>query len=241
MSEENYTIFSVCNRVPTEPYYCLSEWYKSTEGMNKLVVAGAGTIYTGLCDKIKFLYRMIEHGHIKTKYLIACDSWDLVFAAKPEEILLKYFQFDADIVVSAEKNCFPADLKDEYDKLPSTSSYKYLNSGFIVGTTEAIFKTLEAMKVEEIPNDYFDGEKNVHFNDQFEFQKIFLQQPVKMVLDYNQVLSNTLHQVTLDELDFSEDAIRNKETGSFPCTFHFNGSGKSGPCRNPILKHLNLL
>ncbi len=237
----DYTIFSVCNRYPTEPYYCLDSWLKSVAAFNTLVVASVGTPYTGLCDKVKFLYRAILGGHIKTKYLIACDSWDLVFAADAEEVIETYKCFNADIVVSAERNCFPADLKEQYDQLPSTSSFKYLNSGFIVGTTDAMLAMLEAMEVESIPNDYFDGEKNVHFNDQFEVQKIFLKQPVKMELDYQQILSGTLHSVTMDDLDFSGERIKIKETGSYPCVLHMNGSAKTDGLREPILTHLNLI
>lgn len=241
MSEPNYTIFAVCNRLPIEPYYCYGEWERSTEGMNKLVVSYVGTHYTGLCDKAKFLYRAIKFDHIKTEYVIVCDCWDLVFCATPEEIISKFLEFDCDLVISGERNCFPADLKDEYDKLPATSSFKYLNSGMIVGRTDKMLELLEAMKVEEIPNDYWDGEKNIHFNDQFEYQKIFLQQPVNIKLDYDCVLSIPLHQVSIDDLDFSGDRIVVKETNSKPCTLHMNGSSKTDGLREPILKHLNLL
>lgn len=241
MTEPNYTIFCVSNRYPTEPYYCLDAFMKSTEGMNKLMVAGIGTHYIGLCDKAKFLYRAIKYGHIKTTFVVVCDCWDLVFCSTPEEIIERFLEMDCDLVISAERNCFPADLKDEYDKLPSTSTFKYLNSGMIVGYTDKMLETLEAMKVEEIPNDYFDGEKNVHFNDQFEYQKIFLQQPVHIKLDYDCKLSIPLHQVSMEDLDFSGERILVKETGATPCTLHLNGSSKTDGLRAPILKHLNLL
>lgn len=241
MNEPNYTIVTICNRVPQEEYYCLHQWEQSVAGTNKFVIQAIGTYYQGLCDKPKFVYRAIKGGHIKTKYIIFCDCWDLVFCTSPEEIILKFLGFDCDLVISAERNCFPADLKDEYDKLPSTSSFKYLNSGMIVGYTDKMLELLEAMKVEEIPNDYFDGEKNVHFNDQFEYQKAFLGQAVSIKLDYDCSLSMPLHQVTLDDLDFSEERIRNKETNSYPCTMHMNGSSKTDGLREPILKHLNLL
>lgn len=241
MSEPNYTIFTVCNRFPTEPYYCLEAWGKSVEGTNYLMVSSVGSPYQGLCDKPKFIYRAIKQGAIKTKFIIFCDCWDLVLTTTPEEIIEKFLEFECDLVVSAEKNCFPADLKDQYDALPPTSSFKYLNSGLIVGYTDKLLETLEAMKVEEIPNDYWDNDHMVHFNDQFEYQKIFLQQPVNIKLDYQQILSRTLHEAKLDELDFSEPRIRNIETNSYPCTMHMNGNGKSeNGIREAILNHLKL-
>lgn len=240
MNDPNYTIVSICNRIPIEDYYCFHEFKKSIEGTNNLIIQAIKTQYQGLCDKPKFVYRAIKEGHIKTKYIIFCDSWDLVFCTTPEEIILKFLGMDCDLVISAERNCFPADLKEEYDKLPATSSFKYLNSGMIVGYTDKLLETLEAMEVEKIPDDYWDGEKNIHFNDQKFYQDIFLKQPVRIKLDYDCSLSIPLHQVKLDDLDFSESRIRNVETESYPCTFHLNGGAKTGGLREPILSHLNL-
>lgn len=238
----NYTIVTICNRIPREDYYCLQEFEKSTNDYNKIVIQYVDTPYQGLGDKPKFVYRAIKRGIIPTKYIIFTDCWDLVFADKPEEIIEKYKDFNCDLVFSGERNCFPADLKDEYDKLPFTSSFKYLNSGFIVGETDALLTTLEAMKVEEIPNDYWDDNKghNVHFNDQFEYQKIFIQQPVLMKLDYAQALSQTMHDVNAEDIDLTGEKIRNTETGSHPSTIHFNGSGKTNGLQEPILKKLGL-
>lgn len=239
---KEFQIVTISNRVPTEDYYCLSQWYKSVEGYEPLVIGSAGTPYTGLCDKAKFVYRAIKGGHIRAKYILFSDSWDLVYAAKPEEVIDRYLEFNADLVISSEKTCFPEDLKANYDKLPFTSSYKYLNSGMIVGRTDSLYTTLEAMEVEDIPDDYFDEVKrcNVHFNDQFEYQKIFLKQPVNIKLDYNQTIANSLHAVGIDELDFSEARIKNIETTSKPCVFHLNGGAKTGGLREPILNHLGL-
>lgn len=242
MSEPNYTLFCVSNRKPTEDYYCYDAFMKSTEGMNSLMVSGVGTAYIGLNDKAKFLYRVLQFGHIKTKYVIVSDVWDLVFCCQPEEIILRFLEQDCDVWFSSEKNCFPDFYKDEYDKLEAPTAYKYLNSGMIVAYADKMLELLEAMKIEEVPTDYFDGEKNVHFVDQTEYGKAFLKQPVRMKLDYEQKLSRTLHNATLDELDFSEARIKNVDTGSYPCTIHFNGNGKSeNGLRAAILKHLNLL
>lgn len=238
----DYTIVTISNRSPTENYYCLNQWHQSVQGTNHIVIKEMGTPYRGLGDKPRFVYRAIKQGLIKTKYIIFCDCWDLVFASTPEEIIEKYLAFNSDLVISAEKNCFPEDLKEEFDKLPYTSSYRYLNSGMIVGTTDSLLTTLEAMDAENIPNDYFDKERNCnfHYNDQKLYQDIFLQQPVKITLDYNQIIANSLHQVKIEELDFSEKRIRNIETGSYPCVLHMNGSAKSDGLREPILKHLGL-
>lgn len=236
-------IITVCNRSPVEEYYCLREFVKSTSGHDmKVLGTGAGE-YRGLASKPKLLHRAISESQIKYKYIIFCDSWDLVFACHPQELFETYLSFASPIVVSCEKNCFPTDYKEQYDALPYTSSYKYLNSGMIVGETEAIFEALESMNLRKVPDDHYDAEKGrmVHPNDQQLWQEVFLKQPVNIELDYQQILCNTLHDVELDDLDFSMDRIRNRETKTYPCSFHFNGGAKTGECRNPVLEHLKMI
>ena len=242
MSEPNYTLFAVSNRLPSEDYYCWQQWDETTKNMNRLVVEAVETPYVGLCDKAKFLFRCIKREYIKTKFVIVSDVWDLVFCTGAEEIISEFLKMDCDVAFSSEKNCFPDELKADFDKIAAPTEFKYLNSGIIVGYTDKIFEMLEAMKIEEVPTDYFDGQRNVHFVDQLEYMRAFIAQPVKIKLDYNQKLSRTLHNATLDELDFSKDRIRNISTDSYPCTIHFNGNGKSeNNLRSTILKHLKLL
>lgn len=242
---KEYTVVTVCNRFPMEPYYTLREFEKSLGNEPPIVLGTKPGEYGGLGSKPRLLYNAIKSNVIATNHVIFCDCFDLVFAVKPSELFELYKNYNSPFVISAEKNCFPADLKEEYDKLDSGGSpYKYLNSGMIVAETEAMLAVLESMDAPNIPNDYYSPEKNcmINPNDQEYYQKEFLKQPVKMVLDYEQALCNTLHSVELDELEFSDGGkIFNKITGSYPCSFHLNGGAKTGPCREPILKHLKLI
>ncbi len=240
----SYRIITVANRRPTEDYYTFDEYFRSLGGEQVSVLGTKAGEYGGLGSKVRLLYHAIKGGHIPEKYIIVSDCFDLVFACRPKELFLKYFQFSSPVVISAEKNCFPETYKKEYDELGDDGSYyKYLNSGMVVGETEAILTILESMDAKNIPNDYWDAEKNcqVNPNDQEYYQHEYLKQPVKMVLDVYQILCNTLHSVEIDELDFSQEKIFNNVTKTFPCSFHLNGGAKTGPCREPILKKLNLL
>lgn len=239
----SYTVVTVANKIPQEPYYTFHEHFKSLQGVQALVLGVNPGEYKGLGSKPRLLYEAIKENKIETKYIIFNDCFDLVYACHPDKLFLKYKQFASPIVISAEKNCFPGDLKGKYDELQEDrgSSYKYLNSGMIVGETEAILTALESMDAKNIPADHFDGEKMVHPNDQLYWQHEFLKQPVKISLDRYQILCNTLHQVEKEELDFGWDFIWNKVTKTFPCSFHFNGSAKTNGLREPILNHLNLL
>jgi hypothetical protein len=238
----NYKVVTITSGVAPAWYFLQNEFYQSLKGYD--VLSLQPEFWGGLSTKPKVLYAAIKNGTIDTKYIIFTDSWDMVFAGSPDEVMSKYKEFECPLVISAEKNCFPEDTKAAYDALNSPTKYKYLNSGFIVGETEAILACLEAMDLPNLPDDHYDAEKrcNVHPNDQFEFQKIFLQQPVKIKLDCFQELSQTLHDADVNDFDFSKNRIRNIHTGSYPITFHFNGGSKDKlELRNPILQKLKLL
>jgi len=238
----NFRVVTVCNRIPQEPYYTLREFEKSLGDAPLTVLGTKKGEYLGLASKPKLLLDAIYKGLISEEYVIFCDCWDLVFTCHPEELFECYQAFSAPIVVSSERNCFPADLREQYDALPFTSSFRYLNSGMIVAETQALQIALESMELHNVPDDHFDPDlgRMVHPNDQFLWQQTFLKQPVRIELDYNQILCNTLHDVKIEDLDFSKGRIRLKETGVYPCSYHLNGGAKTGGLREPILNHLGL-
>jgi hypothetical protein len=237
-----YEVISICSHIPTQWYYLYQYYIKSLGSYQPKVFQPS--FWGGLSTKPKLLYHLIKEKQINTSHIIFTDCWDLVFAAEPEEIMEMYKIMNMPIVISSEANCFPDDLKAEFDERKSPTKYKYLNSGFICGETEAILYCLEKMDLPNLPDDHYDAEKgcNIHPNDQFEWMKIAVRYPELIALDYKQIMSQTLHGATIDEFDFSKPRIKNNLTGSYPCTFHFNGGSKDDmSLREPILKHLNLL
>lgn len=240
----SYKVVTISNRTPHEWYYLQKEFYKSLEGNDVLTINRSHERpFNGLATKPKWLYSSIKAGEIKEKYIILVDNWDVVFGAEPKEVMLKYFNENADIVISGESNCFPDTYKKQYDEIALPMPYRYLNSGVIVGSTDAILACLEAMDLPNVQDDYRNPDGSAyHSNDQTEWQKIFLMQPVKIVLDYNQSISQTLHNAKPEDFNFSEERIRNVITNSKPSIWHFNGGSKDNlSLRNPILNHLNLL
>lgn len=237
----SYKVVTISSHRPDAWYYLYDQFFKSLAGHPSIVIQPQ--YWGGLSTKPKVLYRAIEQGAIDTKYIIFTDCWDLVFARTPDDVMDRYLAFDSPIVISCEKNCFPDDLKEDFEKFNPKTDYKYLNSGFIVGEVEAIFTCLEAMDLPNLQDDHYDAEKgcNYHPNDQFEWQKVFVRQAVPMKLDYFQALSQTLHDEKIENFEFDKHGIKNKTIGSYPCAFHFNGGAKDNlSLREPILKHLNL-
>lgn len=237
-----YDVISISNKRPEAWYYLFDEYIKSLGSYHPKIFQPS--YWGGLSTKPKFLHYLIKEKHINTSHIIFTDCWDLVFAAEPDEIIEMYRIMNIPIVISSEANCFPDDLKAEFDERKPPTKYKYLNSGFICGETEAILYCLEKMDLPNMQDDHYDPIKqcNVHPNDQFFWQQIAIKYPELITLDYKQILSQTLHGESIDNFDFSKARIKNNLTGSYPCTFHFNGGSKDDmSLREPILKHLNLL
>lgn len=237
-----YDVIAISNKRPEQWYYLYDQFFKSLGGYQPKVYQP--TTWGGLATKPKVLYELIKTKAINTTHIIFADCWDLIFAAQPDEIMEAYGFFNSPLVISTEMNCFPDDLKEKYDELKPPTKYKYLNSGFICGEVEALLYLLEKMDLPNMPDDRFDPVKNcnVHPNDQFEYQKLAIRYPELVALDYKQILSQTLHGEDIENFDFSKARIKNKTTGSYPCTLHFNGGSKDNlSLREPILKHLNLL
>lgn len=234
----NITVATISHGIPKEYYYCFDEFKKS---MRDFPITWLDTSnYIGLSCRPRIFHRAIKDGIINTEFCILCDSWDLVFVDTPEEIIEKFKIFNADVVISGERNCFPNNLKEDFDKLPFTSSFKYVNCGVIVGKTEDIARMFEDMDTENIPRDYHDGEKMVYPNEQIEYQKCVLRQPVKIVIDYNQEITFCMHDVGVEEIGFSDGKIVNIETQKMASIQHFNGGAKTSGVREPILRYLKL-
>lgn len=242
---QTYRVVTISNRQPQEWYYRPDLWRKSLGEVEPLIIDGVGyEPWGGMAQKVKWLYRAIKENRIPEKRIIYCDSWDIVFAAHPDEIIKKWEDLGGNkLIVNAEKNCFPTALKDDFDKIDAPTKYKYLNSGFVVGETEMLLSCLESMDLQNVPDDYFDVERgcNVHFEDQTLTQQAFIKQPVPMELDYHCEFCQTLHEADENEFDFSGEKIKNTYTNSYPLAFHGNGSGKSSELFKRILEHLKLI
>lgn len=60
-------------------------------------------------------------------------SYDVVILADSQTILKKFIDFNASIVIGAEKSCWPdITLADQYPPIDSVDGYKFINSGGLV-------------------------------------------------------------------------------------------------------------
>lgn len=78
-----------------------------------------------------------ELRRVKSKYVMALDSDDVLVVSCPQRIVADFESFGCDILFSTEKNSCPeVPFLTEFEQSISESSYCYLNSGAWVGKTE---------------------------------------------------------------------------------------------------------
>lgn len=230
-----YEIITVSSKIPTAPYYSYHQFIASLKkyGYSPTILGTIPDQYIGLGSKPRLLLKHLKERENKTPYIIATDAWDVVFMASPDEVMERFKEFNSPFVCNSEQNCFPHTYKEQFDALSPPTKYAYLNSGFIVAETDALIAVLESMNFHVIPEDYKD-EKGTWWcsNDQEWYMKEFFKQPVKMVMDYQQYLCQTLHNAKEEEFDFIGERIKNVLTGTYPLIAHMNGSGKNVPFKN---------
>lgn len=221
-------VTTISSRRPHEPYYFLDSFERSCKRHSITPHFLQEGPWGGLGSKPKHLLRYLLREGSNFDIVCNVDSWDVIFLSSLEEIVRKYSLFDSPIVFNAERNCFPrADLAEQHPD--SISPYKYLNSGFLIGTTEAVIEMLREMKAESIPDDHRDSSgKKIEPNDQTEFMLYYLANQTKATLDTHATIAQSLHGS--DENEFTWDPhtqrLTSLVTGNQPAVLHGNGSGK---------------
>jgi hypothetical protein len=141
------TILETCMRYYDHPIVIL-DWPE-----NKHFWEGSKFKVTGTLDAIK-------QGLVTTEYVMWFDCSDVILLESPSDILTNYQKHfeDYDLVFCAERNHYPksdrmtavsTDIISQYDKIyeydnkSSPSTFKYLNSGCLVGKTSKLQEFLK--------------------------------------------------------------------------------------------------
>jgi hypothetical protein len=202
-------------------HVCTVASYK-TENLNKLLlsceinhidleVVGLGLPYYGNGTK---LIRMAEY--LKTldddEIVMFVDAFDVIIVADKEVLLEKFLSMNIPFLMSAEKNCFPAHLKNRYP--PIQNSFKYINTGSYIGYV----KDLKAW-LDDLPA------IKPSISDQLQVSVHYLDGHVYFNLDYHCELFLPLFLVKDNEIaiDVEKRIVHCLTTNSEPCVIHANG------------------
>lgn len=141
------------------------------------------------------------------------DGYDVIINDNITTILERYNDMGGDVVVAAEKNCWPS--KDMVDKFPDThTAYRYPNSGLYIGKVSS----LKSLFSEDLTN---------RQDDQLYLQQAILRSPtdgVKVVLDVENYIFQCVAATNDAEVVVKANKqLLNTETRCCPCILHGNG------------------
>ncbi|XP_066564976.1 procollagen-lysine,2-oxoglutarate 5-dioxygenase 2 isoform X2 [Amia ocellicauda] len=152
--------------------------------------------------------------------VMSVDSYDVIFAGGPEELLKKFQQANHKVLFAAEGLIWPD--KRLADKYPSVRSGKrYLNSGGIIGYAPYINQIVQQWNLQE--ND----------DDQLFYTKIYLdplqRERLNLTLDHKcQIFQNLNGAIDEVLLKFGTDRVRARNTvyDTLPVVIHGNANTK---------------
>ncbi|KAH8296127.1 hypothetical protein KR054_002177, partial [Drosophila jambulina] len=154
--------------------------------------------------------------------ILFTDSYDVVITASLEEIVEKFKESGAKLLVSAEKFCWPdKSLANDYPEVEGKAS-RFLNSGAFIGYAPQVYGLLED-PIEDTADD------------QLYFTKVFLDETKRaklgMKLDTQSRLFQNLHGAKNDvklkvDLDSNQGILQNVDFMTTPAIIHGNGLSK---------------
>lgn len=196
---------------------------------------GYGKKYTGHHLKSLWLMEFLKEQPYH-KLMLYTDSMDAFFLGGIDEILHKYAQFNAPLVLSAEQNLNirPTSTFDKYRRyrrLKSNRSkpYRFLNAGGWIGEAGEMLRILE--NIGAFGNIDDQEAMNLYYSDH----------PSELTIDSNhEIFSCTAGRTGLEKLDYrvENDRVINVITGSKPAIMHFAANNFTGG--NKILSQLSM-
>ncbi|KAM9414370.1 multifunctional procollagen lysine hydroxylase and glycosyltransferase LH3 [Pholidichthys leucotaenia] len=148
------------------------------------------------------------------------DSYDVVFASGPEELLSKFSRLGHRVVFSAEGFCWPDQrLSSKYPEVHSGK--RYLNSGGFIGFAPDVSAIVQQWKYKD------------NYDDQLFYTKIYLDKEQRtkfnMTLDHRsrifQNLNGAVDEVVM-KFEKSKVRARNVAYDTLPVIIHGNGPTK---------------
>ncbi|XP_037832688.1 multifunctional procollagen lysine hydroxylase and glycosyltransferase LH3 [Kryptolebias marmoratus] len=172
-------------------------------------------------QKVRWLKKELQkHSEKKEMIIMFVDSYDVIFASGPDELLSKFSRLGHRVVFSAEGFCWPDQrLASKYPEVHSGK--RYLNSGGFIGFAPDLSAIVQQWK-------YKDSD-----DDQLFYTRIYLDQSQRtkfnMTLDHRsrifQNLNGAIDEVVL-KFERSKVRVRNVAYDTLPVIIHGNGPTK---------------
>uniref|UniRef100_A0A8C4EI63 procollagen-lysine 5-dioxygenase n=1 Tax=Dicentrarchus labrax TaxID=13489 RepID=A0A8C4EI63_DICLA len=179
-------------------------------------------------QKVRWLKKeLLKHSDKKDMVVMFVDSYDVIFASGPEELLSKFSRLGHRVVFSAEGFCWPDQrLASKYPEVHAGK--RYLNSGGFIGFASDLSTIVQQWK-------YKDND-----DDQLFYTRIYLDKiqrtKYNMTLDHRsrifQNLNGAVDEVVL-KFERAKVRARNVAYDTLPVVIHGNGPTKVTADRGP--------
>ncbi|XP_058038161.1 multifunctional procollagen lysine hydroxylase and glycosyltransferase LH3 [Ahaetulla prasina] len=172
-------------------------------------------------QKVRWLKaEMKKYANEEDLIVMFVDSYDVILAGSPIELLWKFLQFKSNLVFSAEIFCWPEwSLAEKYP--PVTYGKRFLNSGGFIGYAPVINRIVQLWK-------YKDDD-----DDQLFYTRVYLDPALRekygITLDHTskifQNLNGAIEEVVL-KFEQTRVRARNVAYDTLPVVIHGNGPTK---------------
>ena len=171
--------------------------------------------WNGYVDKIIAIDNIIQK-HNEDDIICFIDAYDVLVNQDVNYLLEKFNNYNCELLIGAELNCYPDIYKQMFPYVDS--KYKYVNSGGYIGYKHAIQKIFQWKFYEEIHRICSNGGDQTYF---IEYYLTHFSDKIK--LDTKCHIFQNMHLVGWNELNFNSGKLYNKVLDKFPCFIHFNG------------------
>lgn len=190
-------------------------------------VDGIGSKWNGNKDKptnfLKFLNECRDD-----QIVMFVDANDVIFYDNPENIKKNFLEFNKNIVISAEKYCWPdREISKYYPEETKNEQFRYVNSGSYIGYVKDLKEMLNTYSKErnckkynqiddKIPDGYISDQRCMH--------KYYLENLDKIALDYKQKIWSICAGTNREDYDITKyNNLYNKITNQKSSIMHTNG------------------
>jgi hypothetical protein len=133
-----------------------TDYNRSNSFTESAVIFGAQITYIHQEAWIRYANRLKIYvaslKHVPPNDIIAfVDSYDVLMTCSAEELIQKFLSFGSEIVLGAERSCFPSPYQPLVDEIiPSSAGlYRYVNGGGYIGYQRSLLSMLTSVSDEE--------------------------------------------------------------------------------------------
>lgn len=167
--------------------------------------------WKGFGTKLITTYNFLKDNQDITEFIF-CDAFDVIALGTPEEFEMKKQSHfgDAEIIVGAEKGCWPVEDYRRYYDTQHSHGFNFVNSGLYYANAKSFMNLMEIKTV------LYSTDDQQFFTEAYLFDELS-----GIKLDTEQVLFNNHSFIADGEYGYENGRIQ--VLGNEPCFIHSNG------------------